>query len=668
MILEEVLDEINSCLKEVLNKINSSGAEIDYDITEPPIPEFGDFSTNICFQLSKILRKPPIQIAQDIVERELQLCTSWNNGTYINGANIKKPGFINFNLNKNVLLEKFLEIEENKDAIFTPRSNYQNNDNTIFIEHTSVNPNKALHVGHLRNAIIGDCLYRIFKNTGKQVKVLNYIDDSGLQVADIIVGFEYGGLSITQDNLASKGSLKFDQYCGNEVYVKINEMYSSRPDLLEKRALVLRELEDPKSSTSIFTNNIVKRVLSDQLKTTWSFKIRYDILNFESQIVQSSLWSQLFEALKDKKIIRYETVGKNTGCWVYSSSSEGDKVLVRSDSTLTYFAKDIPYAAWKLGYLKNPFRFDFFATQWDSTELYSTTLDRTNDNEDDAKGSNHRSRYNTLSIDFDKISKVITIIDSRQERLQNLLTEILTKLGLSPSKYNYLGYEPVILSKETLSIMGIKAANDKAVHMSGRKGIFIEADLALKILQEKSVSETRKRNPHLSEIELHYISREMAISAIRYYFIKYDFGKVITFDVNESLSLEGDTAPYIQYAYARAKKIKDKLSEMQRLADYKPLVKDFKISSLSMTEMDLVKHLCSYTIDLYQSSEKANPKIMAKYLFKLATLFNNFYERSPILRESDSNLVKLRIVILTACLTVFEHSMELIGITPLERM
>lgn len=668
MILEEVRDEIDSCLKEVLNKINSSDIEIDYDISEPPVPEFGDFSTNICFQLSKILRKPPIQIARDIVERELQLCTSWNNRIYINGANIKKPGFINFDLNKNVLLEKFLQIGDKKDAIFIPRNNHQNNDNIIFIEHTSVNPNKALHVGHLRNAIIGDCLYRIFKNTGKKVKVLNYIDDSGLQVADIIVGFEYGGLSIKEDDLESNESLKFDQYCGNEVYVKINEMYSSRPDLLEKRALVLRELEDPKSSTSIFTNNIVKRVLSDQLKTTWSFKIHYDILNFESQIVQSSLWSQLFEALKDKKIIRYETVGKNTGCWVYSSSSEGDKVLVRSDSTLTYFAKDIPYAAWKLGYLKNPFRFDFFATQWDSTELYSTTLDGTKDNEDDAKGSNHRSRSNDLSLNFDKIFKVITIIDSRQQRLQNLLTEILTKLGLSPSKYDYLGYEPVILSKETLSIMGIKAENDKDVHMSGRKGIFIEADLALKILQEKSMSETRKRNPHLSEMELHHISREMAISAMRYYFIKYDFGKVITFDVNESLSLEGDTAPYIQYAYARAKKIKDKLSEMQRLADYKPLVKDFKISSLSMTEMDLVKHLCSYTIDLYQSSEKANPKIMAKYLFKLATLFNNFYERSPILRESDSNLVKLRIVILTACLTVFEHSMELIGITPLERM
>ncbi len=669
MILEEVVDEIDRCLKEVLNKINVPDSKIDYNITEPPVPEFGDFSTNICFQLSKTLKKSPIQIAQDIVEEALQLCSNWNNRIWIIRATVEKPGFINFVLDKEALIAKFLQIADNKEALLTSRTNTQNNDYTILIEHTSVNPNKALHVGHLRNAIIGDCLYRIFKKTGKPVKVLNYIDDSGLQVADIIVGFKYAGLSSSEYyDSDSKESKKFDHYCGNDVYVKINEMYSNRPDLLERRTKVLRDLEDPLSNTSIFTQSIVRRVLTDQLRTTWNFKIHYDILNFESQIVQSNLWSDLFEALKENRIIRYETDGKNTGCWVYSSETEGDKVLVRSDATLTYFAKDIPYAAWKLGYLKNPFRFEYFATQWDSSELYATSLESVKSDDDAAIRIKRKSSYNNLSINFDKIVKVITIIDSRQERLQNLLVEILTKLGLQSSKYEYLGYEPVILSKNTLSMIGINLEKDKAVHMSGRKGIFIEADLALKILEEKSLSETKKRNPDLSEMQLLNISREIAISAIRYYFVKYDFGKVITFDVNESLSLEGDTAPYIQYAYARAKKIKDKLMETQPLSDDDPNMVGLTRSSFSQIEIDLVKHVCNYTIDLNQSSEKANPKLLAKYLFKLATLFNNFYEKSPILRESDPNLLKLRIMILKSCLIVFEHNMEIIGITPLDRM
>jgi arginyl-tRNA synthetase len=664
LILEEVIDEIEGFLKEVLTLFDLKNPQISYDVTESPLPEFGDYSTNISFQLAKVLHKSPLSIAEEIVRRKLELCSKWTNRHYIENARYEKPGFINFVLNRQVFLGHFLQNDNIKDITSTSRFFNQNNKDTIILEHTSVNPNKALHVGHLRNAIIGDCLYRIFKKTGYKVKVLNYVDDSGLQVADIIVGFKHAGIPTEESKSNQTEYFKFDQYCGNEVYVKVNELYKNRPDLLEKRTKIMKELENPNSETSIFTKSIVNKVLIEQLKTTWNFKIHYDLLNFESQIVQSSLWYQLFEILKEKEIIKYEVEGKNNGCWIYRSATEGDKILIRSDSTLTYFAKDIPFAVWKLGFLKNPFLFSFFATQWDSTELYSTTLQE----EINANVEENRNDRNNFTIDFDKISRVITIIDSRQERLQNLIIEILIKLGIPASKYEYLGYEPVILSKNTIAMLGIETENSRAAHMSGRKGIFVEADLALESLEQKAMLETRKRNPEIREDEMRNISKEIAISAIRYYFIKYDFGKMITFDFNDSLSLDGDTAPYIQYAYARGKKIEEKLRETNHQRSYKELLPDKSTIESSGAEMALIKHLCRYTMELNHSSQNANPKIMAKYLYQLATLFNNFYESSPILSESNTNLAHSRTIIMKKCLIVFEECMEIIGISPLRRM
>ncbi|VFJ15449.1 arginine--tRNA ligase [Candidatus Nitrosocosmicus franklandus] len=665
MILEEIIEEIGAVINEVLTFFELGSIKIDYDINEPPIPEFGDFSTNICFQLAKIVRKPPLSIAEEIVKNKLKLSSKWKSRRYIEIASFEKPGFINFTLNKDIFLLEFLQNTNQKTMIVTPKTRDLNNNDTIIIEHTSVNPNKSLHVGHLRNAIIGDCLYRIFKKVRKEVKVLNYVDDSGLQVADIIVGFKYAGMSLEEWKSGSANYSKFDQYCGNEVYVKINELYKQRPELIAYRAQVMRELENPLSEISSFTNQIVSKVLIDQLKTTWNFRIHYDLLNFESQIIQSNLWHLLFKTLKDKKIVRYETEGKNKGCWIYSSPKEGDKVIIRSDSTLTYFAKDIPYAVWKLGFLKNPFGCKIFAKQWDNTYLYSTTLQ---DQNIDDNGKPKLKINNEFPINFNNISRVITVIDSRQERLQTLMIEILAKIGTSSSKYEYLGYEPVILSGNTMAMLGIETIDNKAVQMSGRKGIFVEADLALAILEERARSETEKRNPGMPQEELSRISREIAISAIRYYFIKFDFGKIINFDINDSLSLEGDTAPYIQYAYARGKKIEDKLNTKQKSIEFFETITNLSAIEFSKVEIDLIKHLCKYTIKLSESSEKANPKIMAKYLYQLATLFNNFYESSPIISESNANLAKARLKIMQCSMIVFEHCMEIIGISTLSRM
>ncbi|MBA2268387.1 MAG: arginine--tRNA ligase [Nitrosopumilus sp.] len=666
MIVENVINEINRSLEVVLTYYKLNRSEVNFEITEPHVKDFGDFSTNICFLLAKKLKKSPNEIADHIVNTILPTSKILiNKNGLIEAVSFLNPGFINFKINNKVFVNEFFKEGTNNPKFDTEYKNISNSNELILIEHTSVNPNKALHVGHLRNAIIGDCLYRILRTAGKDVRVINYIDDSGVQVADIIVGFKHAGFSTRiNDQELSREKTKFDHYCGNEIYVKTNELYKSRPDLEIKRNTILKELEDPESETSNFTKTIVDRVLKDQLKTCWNLRCRYDLLCFESQIVQSNLWNDIFSILRDKGIIYYEKVGKNSGCWVYKSTKEGEKVLVRSDLTLTYFAKDIPFAVWKLGYLRNPFVYAFYATQWDSSVLYRTKIEK---NGSETFESSSDLEKESL-IDFNRISKVITIIDSRQERLQNLLVEILGKLGMDSSKYKYLGYEPVILSQSSLDSLGISVKDKNSLHMSGRKGIYIEADMALSNLEERSKAETRNRNPELSEEEIASISKEISISAVRYFFIKFDFGKMITFDIKESLSLEGDTASYIQYAYARGKRVEDKIIEASFLKIQNNLENKFEIMDFSSTEIDLIKHVCRYDIELKQAANNIDPKVLSKYLFQLATLFNNFYEKSPILKEKNVILATYRALILNNTLEILKRCMSIIGISPLKRM
>jgi arginyl-tRNA synthetase len=650
MLFENIKDEIRYQMREVLTHYNlNENNSIDFEISEPPLKEYGDFSCNIAFSLSKILKKSPLEIAKDIVNNIIPIFHDKNkNKSLIELVSVEKPGFINFKIDLRRFSSKFFS----DMPLITDVPKCGTTDELVLIEHTSVNPNKGLHVGHLRNSIIGDCLYRLLLATNHNVKVLNYVDDSGLQVADIIVAFKYAGFPIEEENnnIVEK---KFDNYCGNHVYVKINELYPTRPDLEGKRKIILKDLENPNSEITGFTQQIVKRILIGQLQTCWNLKCHYDILNFESQIIQSSLWDTVFRMLKEKQIIQYETRGKNNGCWIYKSEKEGDKVLVRSDSTITYFAKDIPYAMWKLGYVENPFEYEIFSHQWDETNLYETKV----------KKRKKEINYDYHLIDFEKITKVITIIDFRQERLQSLLLEILDDLGVEKTKYNYLGYEPVTLSQNTAELLGLNLENKKSTQISGRKGIFIDADSALNLLIKKSFDEIKKRNLEIPESEANHIAKEIAISAIRYYFVKQDIGKMITFDIHDSLNLDGDTGPYIQYSYARGKRILFKIDNKNNYLN------DTDANSLVLNdnEIELIKHLCKFSSIIKDSVNNKDPKIVARYLFTLSTLFNNFYERSPILKETEDKK-KSRIKILHSTLLIMKHCMEVIGITPLEKM
>jgi arginyl-tRNA synthetase len=638
ILLHEVRELVSSAL-------TSAGYPvIEFDVSEPPQHAFGDLSCNVAFLLSKHLKKPPTKIATELAEAirpRLQ-------GSYILSAD-PAGGYINFRANYARLSPATLShVLSNPENYGYPNSGQ---DMHIVIEHTSINPNKALHVGHMRNVIIGDTLYRIMRATNHRTTVLNYIDDSGVQIADIVVGFKFAGFPVAPPTK----NQKFDHYCGDEVYVKINEIYEKDPQVAEKRKLVLKEIEEGKSEIARFAMEITLRVLQEQLKTCWRMKAHYDLLNFETHIVGSKLWSKAFELLKSNGIAKYETEGKNKGCWVIEDKEkeeEEDKVLVRSDGTATYIAKDIPYAAWKLGLVEDPFYYQEYTKQWDGSTLYATTL---------ADGSNSKS----IGKKFNGGQRVITIIDSRQSRLQRIISQVLSKIGVGGShKYFHLSYEAVTLSSDTAKEFGIDIGDRQFMHMSGRKGIYVNADYVLDALHTKAYKEVKTRNPDFSDQQLNKIADEISISAIRYNMIKQDLDKIITFDIKESLSLEGDTGPYLQYAYARSQRILEK-SEQSIIAGKT----DFAFDRLTNeSEIALIKEIAKLDLVVENAAKSLCPKSLARYAYNLAMTFNLFYEKVPVLREQDNEVRMARLGLVKAFGIALKNTLEVLGITALDRM
>jgi arginyl-tRNA synthetase len=627
MTLRLLFDEIRTNVKKICADLGY--ADVEFDISEASRPEFGDVSCNIGFLLAKPLKKRPFDIAESIANEYKK-----RKGILVLDATAHVSGYLNFVANYTSLIRSIIQSSLDK--------NYGEIDlgkDSIVVEHTSVNPNKALHVGHVRNIIIGDVTARILQKTRYDVKVLNYVDDSGLQVADIIVGFKFGGFSKEPPK-----DQKFDHYCGDVVYVNITERYEKEPSLAEKRTLVLKELEEGTSEIARFGDEITRRVLEEQLRTCWRLGVTYDCLNFESQIVRSHLWKTVFEKMKSIGIIYLENEGKNAGCWVIKSESavDEDKILVRSNGIATYIAKDIPYAAWKLGMLEDPFYYKQYGVQNNGRVLWETTLENTG-----------------TKINFTG-DRVVTVIDSRQSRLQKIITKIMSDFKSKEKAYVHLGYESVTLSADTAKTLSLDTGG-KSVQMSGRKGIYVNADYVLDILGVRTYEEAKKRNPELDEVVLVKISEQVAVGALRYAMIKQDLDKIITFDMTESLSLEGDTGPYLQYAYARAMRI---LEKANKEPEFDVLFENLNTSY----ERDLVKIIGKFDIQIEDYAKNLSPKIIAKYCYELAVAFNSFYEHVKVLTAGTEELVNARLCLVSSFKKTLGNALSLLGIDTPARM
>jgi len=621
-------------LDEIKLNVSKSLQELDYPkvsfTVEPAKKEFGDVSCNVCFLLAKDLKKKPNEIAQKITETYQKHLSE-----LVSKIEAHPSGYLNFFANMNKFNELVIKNSIKDDFGFVDIGKKSR----IVVEHTSVNPNKALHIGHVRNIIIGDTLARILDKVNFNVKILNYVDDSGLQVADIVVGFKHLGFSETPPS-----GQKFDQYCGDEVYVKTSEKYETEPNLQEIRKKILKDIENPKSEISKFANSITKKVLACQLETCWNLDVTYDCLNFESEIIHSGLWEKIFEKLKKMKILEFESEGKNKDCWVIrGEEKEEDKVVVRSNGTATYIAKDIPYAAFKLGLLEDPFDYKKYEKNQPGRTLWQTTLEKTSE-----------SKQNFSA------NKVITVIDSRQSRLQKIVTDIMSKFTSNPDSYVHLAYESVTLSSDTAKQLGMNTGG-KQTQMSGRKGLYVNADSVYDMLKTKTIQETRKRNQEMDNDAVELIAHQVAVGTLRYEMIKPDLDKIITFDLTKSLSLEGDTSPYIQYTYARAGRI---LEKAQSSPDF-----DLTFELLNNEfETELIKMIGLFDINIRDAANNLSPKVIAKYCYNLAVSFNAFYEHVKVLDSGDESLTNVRLCLVSSFKSTIKKALSLLGIPSPERM
>ena len=620
------LNIINQVRDDTSRIISEKGYDnVDF-VVEYSRSGFGDITCNVSFLLAKNLKKNPQEIAQEFAGE-------YDLGNNLEKVEAHKSGYLNFFINNNSFNNVVLpqSLQKNYGSIDIGKNC------KLIIEHTSVNPNKALHIGHLRNVAIGDSVSRILSKANYDVKVLNYVDDSGLQVADIIVGFKYGGFSESPP----KGE-KFANYCGDTVYVSTTLKYENDKDLESKRHEILKELEDSASETAKFGKILTRKILSDQLDTVWNLGATYDCLNFESEILYSKLWENIFEKMKSENLVRLEDEGDNAGCWILPIENEDDKIIVRSNGAATYVAKDIPYAAWKLGALTDPFNYAEHITQPNGRILYETTLEETN-----------------VSKQSFAANQVITVIDNRQTNLQKIVTNLMSKFN-PESSYVHLGYEAVTLSSETAKILCNKT-DGKDVQMSGRKGLYINADEIIAKLEKHIFLESKQRNDDLDDASLNEIAHNVAIGTIRYELIKPDLGKIITFDINTSLRLEGDTCSYIQYSCVRAARILEKFGKEPNF--------DIKFDQLNTEyETSLIKQIGLFEVFVNDAAKNYSPKVIAKYCYDLAVAFSSFYEHVNVLNADSPELINARLCLVLSFKLTLEKALDLIGIIAPQRM
>ena len=628
MTFNSIIDEIENNLQKILNEFNLE--EIPFNV-EPAKPGFGDISSNISFLVAKSLKKNPQELSKLIAEKYSKF-----KHTLVSKVESHPSGYVNFFANWEKLNQ--LILSESKLKEFGSIDLGRNS--PIIVEHTSVNPNKALHIGHVRNIVIGDTISRILEKSNFKVNVLNYVDDSGLQVADILVGFKHLGFSLQPPN-----GKKFDHYCGDDVYVKTTEKYEQDSSLEEIRKGILKDLEDGNSEIAKFADEITGKVLENQLKTCWNLGVTYDCLNFESQIIRSGMWDKIFEKLKNMNLIEFEKEGRNSGCWVIrGEGKEEDKVVVRSNGTATYIAKDIPYAAWKLGLLDDPFNYSKYPKiQPGHKTLWQTTLENTTEPKLIFRGE-----------------KVVTVIDSRQSRLQKIIATLMSKFKSSSEAYVHLGYESVTLSSETAKTLGIETEGRQA-QMSGRKGLYVNADSVFDLLKKKTSEETKKRHPEMSLSEIEKIAHQISVGTLRYEMIKQDLDKIITFDLTKSLSLEGDTAPYVQYTHARAARIIEKSSKTPSIDVDFSLLKD-------PNEISLVKLIGLFGMQVRDATKNFSPKVISRYCYDLAVAFNSFYEKVKVLEIGNEELENSRLCLVHSFKITIENALNLLGIDSPDKM
>jgi arginyl-tRNA synthetase len=599
-------------------------------VEQPPRVELGDYALPLAFELARRLRKAPKKIAEEIVEGLKSKLPPGFASMEAAGA-----GYINVRLDRSAAVQTLLAHKDASTVTNGPR---------VLVEHTSINPNKAAHVGHLRNAILGDTFVRLLKSSGADVSVQNYIDNTGVQVADVVVGLmelEQRDLDSVRglvDDLPAAGE-RIDYYLW-DLYARVSQWYDADESLkAARRALrldVLHQIEAGGNATAEIADLVATAVIQRHLQTMERLDIEYDLLPRESEILRLHFWDAAFAQLKERGVLYLEESGKNAGCWVMRRAGtagvqgedpdEEAKVIVRSNGTVTYVGKDIAYHLWKFGLLGKDFSYREFHTYPSGHECWISTV----------RGEEHHPHFGDAAA-------IYNVIDARQADPQNNVIAALRGLGYNQQADNYthFSYEMVALTPRCAAELGYQLSDeDKArpyIEVSGRKGFGVKADDLLDRMIAAAAAEVDARHPELGSDERAEIARQIAVGALRYFMLRFTRNAVIAFDFADALSFEGDTGPYAQYACVRAANIIRRAEESGlTLGESKMLI---AISSVEEVLTDDIWGLwlsaCKASLTIEQCIATSEPAHLAKFTFDLAKQFNGFYHTHHILSEAD---------------------------------
>lgn len=641
---------------------------------QPPKVDLGDLAFPFCFELAKTLKRPPRQLASEIAGSIGEL-------PGVARVEVAGAGYINLFFRRDVFFKNlFLRDAESDRLDKTPTR--EEAPPKIILEHTNINPNKAAHIGHLRNAVLGDTFARLLRFNHERVEVQNYIDDTGVQVADVVVGFKYIEKKTLQDVQALTG--KFDYYCW-DLYARVSAFYEQSFENQALRGETLRLIEEGHNETAELARHIAHRIVRSHLDTMSRIGVEYDLLPKESDILHLKFWDNAFALLKKTGAIHLESEGKNKGCWIMRLSEKGeeaprlegedqdardyeeDKIIVRSNGTVTYVGKDIAYQLWKFGLLGMDFFYHPFYRYRSGKVLFMT---------------NSQANEEIEVPHFGRGQQVYNVIDSRQSYLQKIVIAGLRALGFQQQadRSTHFSYEMVALSPLCCEQLGIQLSPEDQgrpyVEVSGRKGLGVKADDLIDTLIENSLQEVRSRHSELDETETRQIAETIAISALRYFLLKYTRNSVIAFDFKEALSFEGETGPYVQYAVVRANNIFRKVQDSDPTCSFES-IRQFIEEDLGPQfpalriedEFWKLIHLAAQLESVVQLTiMTSEPATVAKYLFSLAQSFNLFYHRHKIIIETDPLRKRFLLALTQMVRDRLEQGLNLLGITVPERM
>ena len=656
-------------------------AIIDLTLETPPKRALGDIAVPVAFTLARRLRKAPRAIAQELAGALGVI----DGVTRVEAA---PNGYLNLFLDRPFWLNRWLEASRLK-AGAADRSESATREKTI-VEHTAINPNKAAHIGHLRNATTGDAFGRLLRFQGREVEIQNYIDDTGVQVADVVVGFQQLERKALEEVRALADSTRFDYYCW-DLYAKVTEWYEGDKERLKIRSAALHAIEHGGNDTAAMAAFIADRIVRCHLKTMRRLNIGYDLLTWEGDILRLHFWSHAFEFLKKTGEVYLQTEGKLAGCWVMTIDDEPEagsgkpeagggkpeadseepkeKVIVRSNGVVTYVGKDIAYQFWKLGLLGRDFHYRKFVDR-PQGPLWATC---------DRDGE-------AVHPPFGGAAYAYNVIDVRQSYLQKLLKQALIAVGYpeGAERSHHFSYEMVTLSHATARELGFapEAGSEDAkrpfVEVSGRKGLGVKADDLIDRLVDRASEEVRRRNPDFASAETERIAQAIGVAALRYFMIKFSRGRMIVFDMDEALSFVGETGPYIQYSVVRANKILLKLNERDGVTDASLVdgladVPADELNGGSGQELwALVLEASRLDEIVEQVVRSLEFSVLAKYAFSLAQSFSTYYNlepsRSSILNEERADVRRWRAAAVLYVRDQLTRSLDLMGIEVPVRM